>query len=85
LHASRSVRPQRRSQRRFVRNSIACMRPSEWSFLNRCEQPTQAKIEARHYINEPLGANQTLAPSHGENRGSSPLGSANDFNKLLVG
>jgi hypothetical protein len=23
-------------------------------------------------------------PSHGENRGSSPLGSANDFNKLLV-
>jgi hypothetical protein len=23
-----------------------------------------------------------LAPSHGENRGSSPLGSANDFNSL---
>jgi hypothetical protein len=40
------------------------------------EQPNQAKIEGRHYINEPLGANQTLAPSHGENRGSSPLGSA---------
>jgi hypothetical protein len=39
------------------------------------EQPNQAKIEARHYINEPLAANQTLA-SHGENRGSSPLGSA---------
>jgi hypothetical protein len=27
----------------------------------------------RHYINEVLGANRT-APSHGENRGSSPLG-----------
>jgi hypothetical protein len=24
-----------------------------------------------------------LAPSHGENRGSSPLGSANDFNSLI--
>jgi branched-chain amino acid transport system substrate-binding protein len=36
-----------------------------------CEQPNQAKIEARHYINELLGANQTF-PSHGENRGSSP-------------
>ena len=32
------------------------------------EQPNRAKIEARHYINELLGANQTL-PSHGENRG----------------
>jgi hypothetical protein len=46
-----------------------------------CEQPNQAKIEARHYINELLGANQTF-PSHGENRGSSPLGSANDFRHL---
>ena len=39
------------------------------------EQPNQAKIEARHYIKELLAANQMLA-SHGENRGSSPLGSA---------
>jgi hypothetical protein len=47
----------------------------EWSFLDRRELPNQAKIEARHYINEVLAASKTL-PSHGENRGSSPLGSA---------
>jgi hypothetical protein len=31
------------------------------------EQQNQAKIEARHYINDCWPANQTL-PSHGENR-----------------
>ena len=30
------------------------------------------------------GAPEIRSPSHGENRGSSPLGSANDFNRLKL-
>jgi hypothetical protein len=48
------------------------------------EQPNQANIEGRHYINELLAANETL-PSHGENRGSSPLGSASKINVFAEG
>src|SRR5262249_55557496 len=61
--------------------SAICARLDCWyvvigrDFLERREQPNLAKIEARHYTNEPLGANK-LSPSPGENRGSSPLGSA---------
>jgi hypothetical protein len=46
------------------------------------EQPNKAETEAGHYINELLGANQTLAPSHGENGASSPLGSATSVFQL---
>ena len=49
-----------------------------------CEQPNRAKIKARHYINELVSASQTL-PSHGENRGSSPLGSANKIEVFAEG
>jgi hypothetical protein len=50
------------------------MVPSEWSFLDRREQPNQAKLAARDYLDALVDANQM--PSHGENRGLSPLGSA---------
>jgi hypothetical protein len=41
------------------------MWPSESSFLGPgASQGNQAKIEARHYMNELMGANQTLA-AHG--------------------
>jgi len=38
------------------------------------EQPNQAKIEARHYIDELLAANQTL-PSHARSHGGGAFGS----------
>ena len=33
-------------------------------------------------LNAPMDEARQSSPSHGENRGSSPLRSANDFNKL---
>ena len=35
-----------------------------------------------HFVNQAVCGRLRLAPSHGENRGSSPLGSANDFKEL---
>ena len=48
---------------------------------DRVRAPNQVKIETRHYINKMLATIQTL-PSHGENRGSSPLGSASNSKAL---
>ena len=53
-----------------------------------CARDPQKLALAKHAVEDmlepvPRARSIALAPSHGENRGSSPLGSANDFSLLV--
>src|SRR5262245_35226920 len=49
------------------------------------ELPPMLLARADRVIKSVDGRRSLDMPSHGENRGSSPLGSANDFNRIDIG
>src|SRR3979409_873321 len=56
---------------------LSVQQKARWS-VSSSQDTSQPRVVADPgYVHVLLGANQT-SPSHGENRGSSPLGSAND-------
>ena len=66
----------------------AVVLPVEKGFAQRIEAPKLQVPESSANSNlsrgTPENPRRAPSPSHGENRGSRPLGSANDFNYLAV-
>jgi hypothetical protein len=84
-NSARSPRPILRSRSGAIRSSIRSTGPTRmWYCTPAIHRSSRLRSTRSRTCSSQCGEHNqiALAPSHGENRGSSPLGSANDFKGL---